>query len=59
MFHQESGDLFSRVVAGLRELDANIIVTLGREIDPAELGNQPTNVRIDRPRARPTHREQR
>jgi len=48
VFHQESGDLFSRVVAGLSELDANIIVTVGREIDPAELGNQPTNVRIHR-----------
>ena len=48
VFHQESGDLFSRVLAGLSELDANIIVTVGREIDPAELGHQPTNVRIDR-----------
>jgi len=48
VFHQESGDLFSRVVAGLRELDANIIVTVGREIDPAELGHQPANVRVDR-----------
>ncbi len=48
VFHQESGDLFSRVVAGLSELDANIIVTVGREIDPAELGDQPANVRVDR-----------
>jgi UDP:flavonoid glycosyltransferase YjiC (YdhE family) len=48
VFHQESGELFSRVVAGLRELDANIIVTVGREIDPAELGHQPANVRVDR-----------
>lgn len=48
VFHQESSSQFSRVMAGLRELDANIIVTVGREIDPAELGNQPTKVRIDR-----------
>ncbi len=40
--------LFSRVVAGHSQLDANIVVTVGREIDPAELGKQPTNVRIDR-----------
>lgn len=48
VFHQESGDLFSRVVAGLSELDANIMVTVGAEIDPAELGHQPTNVRVHR-----------
>jgi UDP:flavonoid glycosyltransferase YjiC (YdhE family) len=48
VFHQESGDLFSRVVAGLSELDANIIVTVGHEIDPVELGDQPANVRVDR-----------
>jgi UDP:flavonoid glycosyltransferase YjiC (YdhE family) len=48
VFHQESGDLFTRVVAGLSDLDANIIVTVGREIDPAELGDQPANVRVDR-----------
>lgn len=48
VFHQESGDLFSRVVVGLRELDANVIVTVGHEIDPVELGDQPANVRVDR-----------
>ncbi len=46
VFHQESGDLFTRALAGLRALDANIIVTVGREIDPAELGEQPDNVHI-------------
>jgi len=35
-------------VAGLSELDANIIVTVGHEIDPVELGDQPANVRVDR-----------
>jgi MGT family glycosyltransferase len=48
IFHQESGDLFTRVVAGLSDLDANIIVTVGREIDPAELGPQPPNVLVER-----------
>jgi UDP:flavonoid glycosyltransferase YjiC (YdhE family) len=48
IFHQESGDLFTRVLAGLRELDADIVVTLGREIDPAEVGPQPAHVRVER-----------
>jgi UDP:flavonoid glycosyltransferase YjiC (YdhE family) len=48
IFHQEAGDLFVRVVTGLRELGADIVVTVGREIDPAELGPQPPHVRIER-----------
>jgi UDP:flavonoid glycosyltransferase YjiC (YdhE family) len=38
VFHQESGDLFPRVVAALTQLDVRVLVTVGREIDPAELG---------------------
>jgi UDP:flavonoid glycosyltransferase YjiC (YdhE family) len=48
IFHQESGDLFPRILAGLTSLDANIVVTVGREIDPAELGPQPEAVHIER-----------
>jgi MGT family glycosyltransferase len=48
IFNIESGDLFGRVLEGLRDLDAGVIVTVGREIDPAELGPQPANVRIER-----------
>ena len=48
IFHQESGDLFHRTVSGLSSLDAEVVVTVGREIDPAELGPQPPNVRIER-----------
>jgi UDP:flavonoid glycosyltransferase YjiC (YdhE family) len=48
VFHQESGDLFPRILEGLVDLDANIVVTVGREIDPGELGNQPANVHIER-----------
>lgn len=48
IFHQESGDLFQRVLVGLSALDADVVVTVGREIDPAELGPQPANVRIER-----------
>jgi UDP:flavonoid glycosyltransferase YjiC (YdhE family) len=47
-FNLESGDLFTRVVAGLRQLPANVLVTVGSEIDPAELGPQPANVHVER-----------
>jgi UDP:flavonoid glycosyltransferase YjiC (YdhE family) len=47
-FNLESGDLFSRVVAGLRQLPINVVVTVGSGIDPAELGPQPANVRVER-----------
>jgi UDP:flavonoid glycosyltransferase YjiC (YdhE family) len=47
-FNVESGDLFTRVLAGLRQLRANVLVTVGHEIDPAELGPQPANVHVER-----------
>jgi UDP:flavonoid glycosyltransferase YjiC (YdhE family) len=54
VFNVESGDLFQRVLAGLRDLPINLIVTVGRDIDPGELGQQPCNVHIERyiPQAR-------
>jgi MGT family glycosyltransferase len=48
VFNHESGDLFARVLAGFRGLAVNVLVTVGREIDPATLGPQPPNVRIVR-----------
>jgi UDP:flavonoid glycosyltransferase YjiC (YdhE family) len=48
VFNLESGDLFARVLAGLRDLPVNIVVTVGREIEPRELGPQPDNVHIER-----------
>ncbi|HXA61040.1 MAG TPA: glycosyltransferase [Streptosporangiaceae bacterium] len=48
IFNMESGDLFTRVLAGLRELPTDLVVTVGRHIDPAEFGPQPANVRIER-----------
>ena len=48
VFNMESGDLFQRVLAGLRELPIELAVTVGRDIDPAELGPQPVNVHIER-----------
>jgi len=47
VFHQEAGDLFTRVLAGLRDLPLNIVVTVGRETDPAELGTQPPHVHVE------------
>ncbi|MDQ3067150.1 MAG: glycosyltransferase [Actinomycetota bacterium] len=46
-FNVESGDLFPRVLAGLRELPAEVVVTVGRDIDPAELGLQPVHIRVE------------
>ncbi|MCK2238819.1 MULTISPECIES: glycosyltransferase [unclassified Crossiella] len=48
IFNRESGDLFTRVLAGLRELDAAVLVTVGRQLDPADLGPQPAHVRVER-----------
>ena len=48
IYNMESGDLFRRVLAGLRDLPINLIVTVGRDIDPDELGPQPANVHIER-----------
>ena len=48
IFNRESGDLFQRVLAGLRDLPVNVLVTVGRHIDPAEFGAQPANIRIER-----------
>ena len=47
VFNLESGDLFTRVLAGLRELGVEVIVTVGDGVDPAELGPQPPHVRVE------------
>lgn len=48
VFNVESGDLFVRVLAGLRDLPVNVVVTVGTEIDPAEFGEMPDTIRIVR-----------
>lgn len=48
IFPLESGDLFARVLSGLRELPVRLVVTVGADLDPAELGPQPAHVRIER-----------
>lgn len=46
IFNMESGDLFNRVLAGLREMALNVMVTVGRFIDPAGFGPQPGHIHI-------------
>jgi MGT family glycosyltransferase len=48
IFNLESGDLFERVLEGLRELPVDVVATVGRDLDPAQLGPQPRTVRIER-----------
>jgi UDP:flavonoid glycosyltransferase YjiC (YdhE family) len=48
VFGVESGDLFARALAALRELPVRAIVTVGSDVDPAELGAPPPNVRVER-----------
>jgi UDP:flavonoid glycosyltransferase YjiC (YdhE family) len=48
VFNVEAGDLYTRVLAGLRELGRDVIVTVGDELDPAELGPQPADVHVAR-----------
>jgi len=48
IFHQESGDLFTRAMVGLGRLHASVVITVGREVDPAELGPPPANVLVER-----------
>jgi UDP:flavonoid glycosyltransferase YjiC (YdhE family) len=47
-FDLESGDLFERVLAGLRDLPIDAVATLGARRDPEEVGPLPPNVRVER-----------
>jgi UDP:flavonoid glycosyltransferase YjiC (YdhE family) len=48
VFHQRRPGLLAAAIAGLRELAANIIVTVGPGVDPASFGPQPANVAVER-----------
>jgi UDP:flavonoid glycosyltransferase YjiC (YdhE family) len=48
VFNLESGDLFARVLAGLADLEVDVVATVGRQIDPEELGPQPERIRVER-----------
>jgi len=41
-------DLFAAVIAALRDEPVNLIVTVGRDMDPAQFGALPPNVHIER-----------
>ncbi len=47
VFPQEAGDLFTRILAGVRDMAVDVVVTVGHAIDPAELGEQPPHVRVE------------
>ena len=47
VFNSGSGDLFERLLAGLAEVDADVVVTVGRDVDPAAFGPQPDHLRIE------------
>jgi MGT family glycosyltransferase len=47
VFATESGDLFPRLLTGLGQLPVEVVVTVGRDINPAELGLQPEHVHVE------------
>ena len=47
VFATESGDLFRRLLTGLSQLPVEVVVTVGRDIDPAEFGPQPEHVHVE------------
>jgi MGT family glycosyltransferase len=47
VFNSGSGDLFERLLAGMAGVDAEVVVTVGRDLDPAAFGPQPDHVRVE------------
>lgn len=48
VFNSGSGDLFERLLAGLVGLEADVVVAIGRDLDPADFGAQPPHLRVER-----------
>ncbi len=48
IFNSESGDLFERVISGVARLPVDVVVTVGRDLDPAKLDPGAANVRVER-----------
>ncbi len=46
LFNQDPG-VFAAILEGVRELDVDVIVTIGADQDPAALGPQPDNVHVE------------
>jgi UDP:flavonoid glycosyltransferase YjiC (YdhE family) len=47
-FNTGAGDLYRRVLAGLSELDCDVLATVGVDLDPAEVGPVRPGVRVER-----------
>ncbi len=47
IFNMESGDLFERLIEAVSGLDADVLVTVGRHLDPSALGATPAHVRVE------------
>lgn len=48
IFNLESGNLFERVLSALTQVPARSIVTVGRDLDPAQFGRLPGHIRLER-----------
>lgn len=48
VFNVESGDLFERALAGIRDMPVDIVATVGPHVDPEVLGPQTDNVHVAR-----------
>lgn len=48
VFSAQYPDVFATILAGLRDRPLNVILTVGRDVDPARFGVQPATVRIER-----------
>ena len=46
-FNSESGDLFDRILAAIGESDFPAVVAVGRDLDPARFGPQPSHVHVE------------
>jgi len=48
VFHQRRPGALDAAIAGLRELPANLVVTVGPDVDPDRFGPQPPHVLVER-----------
>ena len=48
VFNSRVPGLFQAILDGLRDEEVNLILTIGRDQDPAQFGPQPVNVHIER-----------
>jgi len=47
IFNLESDDVLARIVGAIRELPIDVLAAVGPYVEPAELGPQPGNVRVE------------